>query len=134
MNQKEREKQNAKRYLLEQLEIKPGDEIFTVLRHVSQSGMMRHVSLFYLKENDLVNISYHVSKLIDFPFSDKNNAVKVSGCGTDVGFQTVYNMSYHLFKDGFKCIGDKCQSSDHFNRIETDFHKDGAYALKQSWR
>jgi hypothetical protein len=42
MNKKEIEQAEAKAALLKIL--KPGDTVNTILRHVSRSGMMRHIS------------------------------------------------------------------------------------------
>lgn len=94
MKKKEREKLEAIEYL-QTLGIKEGDTIYCILRSVSKSGMNRKISVIY-KDRD---ISYHVSKVIDYKCVEKfgHQALNVSGCGMDMGFSVVYNLSYALF-------------------------------------
>jgi hypothetical protein len=67
--------------------------IFGVLDHVSNSGMMRKISLFYIKENEPICIC---------------REVKVSGAGMDMGFHLAYNVymaAYgkdHPYQDNFR--------------------------------
>ena len=75
-----------------------GDErpvIGTILRHCSASGMSRDISLYY-KDN---NITYLAGVAMGDNVRSSNgfNAIRVSGCGMDMGFHLVYNLSTVLF-------------------------------------
>lgn len=92
--QKEQERQEAKKWLLDY--IKPGDTIHTVIRHVSRSGMMRHIDVVLLREEGALYMSYHVAKLLDYNTAE-DGSLKVGGCGMDMGFHVVYALSSVLF-------------------------------------
>jgi hypothetical protein len=80
-----------------------GDEkpvIHTITRHVSSSGMTRDISLIYANSAGLTNITYSAALALGWPLSEKsgNRAVRVSGCGMDMGFHTVYTLSSVLYR------------------------------------
>lgn len=81
--------------------LKPGNTVYTILRHVSQSGMMRHISLYVFKNNKPVYLDYNVSQLLECPMG-KREGLKRDGCGMDIGFDLVYSLSYALFGNGYK--------------------------------
>lgn len=84
-----------------------GAKLFTVLRHTAKSGMSRDVDVYYFatdpKTGDVEQ--YWLSRLVSLAtgmrYNEKRNTVTVGGCGTDVGFLTVYNLSYNLYGDGY---------------------------------
>lgn len=135
MNAKAKERQEAIEKLKEW--IKPGDTIYTTVKHVSRSGMMRVIDVHLIENNEPHWISYLVSKVLEWGFDEKKEGVRVSGCGMDMGFHLVYTLSSILFRDGFDCIGEKCPSNDHVNRVQAPngiwHHSSGGYALKQRW-
>lgn len=90
-------------------------EIRTVLRHCTASGMNRDISLFYVKDNQILNITYNAGLALGWRLVDRNGsrAVRVGGCGMDMGFHLVYTLSSTLYK------------STH--------GADTGYYLKQSW-
>jgi hypothetical protein len=94
----------AKARLLEVLE--PGDNVYCLLNHVSRSGMYRAIRLIKIKNGEPYDLSWHAAKLLE-GYDKNHNACRASGCGMDMGFHLVYNLSYQLFGNG--------------------------YALKQSW-
>jgi hypothetical protein len=73
--------------------------IYTVLRSVSASGMTRHISLKFAQGNDIFDITYLAAEAMGDRVSERNgyNTIKVSGCGMDMGFHLVYNLSSVLF-------------------------------------
>ena len=75
--------------------------IYTVMRHVSSSGMTRDISLFYHSSAGLTNITYSAAIALGWPLSEKNGhrAIRVSGCGMDMGFHLVYTLSRVLYRD-----------------------------------
>lgn len=118
--------------------ISPGERIYTVLRHVSKSGMMRIIDVFLIdKDCKPFRISWSVAEAIGYPYDRKHEGVKVNGCGMDMGFEIVYNLGHALFPDGFNCVGiKKCRSNDHSNgdrNYTPHRHNDGGYALKHEW-
>ncbi len=134
------DKEQAKRELLKMFEgdIKEGivPIVHTVLRHVSQSGMMRHIDVIYIKDNKPTNLNLYIEKLGLYKRKKDGWSLRVSGCGMDMGFSVVYNLSSVLFKDNFFCIGKNCKSNDHINgdkNYKPHKHSDGGYLLKQEW-
>jgi hypothetical protein len=123
--------------------IHPGDTVRTILRHVSASGMSRSISLIIIDEDgDTFDVSWIAARALGDRIDQKNDGIKVSGCGMDMGFHLVYGLSATLFPDGFECIGDgdgyptRCPSNDHSNG-DIDYsphhHSRGGYALKHRW-
>jgi len=140
----ENEKQEAIARLRAML--KPGSTVYTILRHVSRSGMSRTIGAQVIKDGEPVDIAAWAAKAIGQPLDRDRWGVKMGGCGMDMGFELVYNLSYWLFKNsGFYCIGEGCPANDHSNdgmrpegRTSTDYspdrkHSDPGYALKQRW-
>ena len=85
-------------------ELKNCKTLYTIVDHVSQSGMTRDIRVFLIKNNKPLNISYKVAKVLNQK-QGRNKwlaAVRVQGCGMDMGFNTVYNLSHCLFGDGYK--------------------------------
>ena len=139
-------KQNEIEQIKEELrELLPaGSKVYTQVVHVSRSGMSRHIDVFAIKDNTPIKINWQIEKLGLFKRGSSYNAknadsLRVGGCGMDMGFHVVYNLSSVLYRDGFKCSGKNCPSNDHFNdpefkRRKGKQHKgDGGYALKQVW-
>ena len=135
MNRKytKEQRDNADKRLRELLA--PGDTIRTVLKHVSRSGMYRVIDLYTIRDNEPIWLSSYAAPFLE-GFDERHEGCKASGAGMDMGFHLVYNLSYHLFRDGFTCTGENCPSNDHTNgdRDHTPHnHKDGGYALTQRW-
>lgn len=95
------EKINEREYSRETLKnmLNPGDTVYTMIRSVSSSGMSRTMSLYIVKDNRLVNITYYAAHTLEWPLTDKNGSrvLRVGGCGMDMGFHTVYTLSRVLF-------------------------------------
>ncbi len=120
--------------------LKPGDTVFTKLNHVSRSGMSRDISLFIFRDNEPRLLDYDASILTGYPLS-KNEGIRIGGCGMDMGFALVYDLSHCLYGDGYECIEGKepnkrCPSNFHVNTrdktLKEPIHKDG-YALNHRW-
>ena len=110
-------------YALRKL-LKPRDTVFTVLRHVSVSGMFRRIDLYAVKKNRLVYLSCYASKALGVALDKHKDGLRVTGCGMDMGFHLVYNLGATLWPKG--------TAKPHSTRNgEPD--KDGGYALKQEW-
>jgi hypothetical protein len=118
--------------------LKPGTTLYTQLDHVSRSGMMRHISVKIVEEGEIRDITWHVANVLNEKRT-KEGSIKVGGCGMDMGFSLIYNLSSALYPKGYECIGEepiRCPSNDHFNG-DRDYtphhHGSGGYALKQRW-
>lgn len=131
--------ENEKREAIEKLRgwIKPGDTVFTILRHCSSSGMSRRISLVATVEGEILDITYWAAQAMGDRMKD--GAIVVGGCGMDMGFALVYSLGRTLYPDGFYCCGKgNCPSEDHFNgdRNYRKTHKhtgDGGYSLRHRW-
>ena len=123
--------------------IKPGDTVYTILRHVSRSGMQREIGVVLMRENGDLHPNYLVAQAIGAKLG-KRDGIIVGGCGMDMGYHIVYSLSSALFRDNFECIGkgddrgafSRCPSNDHTNG-DRDYsphkHSDGGYALRHRW-
>jgi hypothetical protein len=101
MKATEKEKQAAITHLRELLP--PGSTIYTVLRHVSKSGMMRAVDAYTIIANEPRRLSALISDACGITYNTKHEALQLTGCGMDMGFHLVQNLSYTLH--GMESIG-----------------------------
>ncbi len=151
MSQAEREKLEATAMLKEF--IKPGDTIYTTLKHCSKSGMMRVIDLFVMEDNEPRRITSLACRAIQASYNDRHEGMKMDGCGMDMGFAAVYELGRVLFPDGFGDEGDFPNGSkgrpstpemaEKAITIGATFHgrngdtsgwdNDGGYALKHRW-
>jgi len=76
--------------------------LYTVLRHVSRSGMSRSIDLYSISNTgERYRLSYYAKVILDLSFDTKNDGVKMSGCGMDMGFALVYNLASAVYGDGY---------------------------------
>lgn len=125
-------------------EIKPGETLCTILRHVSKSGMSRSISIVQIKKGQTFDWSYLIAKAIDEKIDQKHDGIKIRGVGMDMGFELVYRLSSLLYgygsKRGYPCLGERCPSNVHVNgknpprgeRGKGIRHTDG-YAISHRW-
>lgn len=79
-----------------------GTTVRTILRRVSRSGMMRHISLVVVHDGDIRDITWHAANVLDERVDDSDGGILVGGAGMDMGFHLVYNLSYVLYdRDGY---------------------------------
>lgn len=98
---KEQQRQESVDFLKSML--KKDDTLYTQLTHVSQSGMLRHIRVRFIKDNIPLDLSFHTSRILDWK-EGKNRCgggIRVGGCGMDMGFHLVYTLSRYLFDDGY---------------------------------
>lgn len=100
MTRKEREQQE---YVdaLKSWGVEPGDTIYTVLRHVSPSGMTRVIGVYKIENNEPMWLSYATARALGWSFDGEREGVKVRGVGMDMGFHLVYTLSQKLFDDRY---------------------------------
>lgn len=79
--------------------VKPGDTVYCVLRHVSKSGMSRVIDLnvFDKETGDVSHIGYNAALALGYGYDRKREGIKIGGCGMDMGFALVYELSRKLF-------------------------------------
>lgn len=113
-----------------------GTTVYTVLNSVSSSGMSRHITVIIARHGNknskrkpfIQNISAYVSDICGYKWNG-DGSLTVGGCGMDMGFSVVYNLSSALYPEGFKLPkGQYGRNGD-----KSGFDKSGGYALKQSW-
>ena len=103
--------------------LRPGMRVGTILRHVSRSGMMRHISVVIPGRDGVRDITYLVAQALQDHIAD-DGGIKVGGCGMDMGFHVVYNLGYTLWPKG--------TSKPHGTRNGQP-DSAGGYALRQYW-
>jgi len=89
----------AKRHLKKLL--KKGTTVYTVLRHVSKSGMQRRIDVYVIRKNEPHFISGYVGNLLGYNFKGYNSGLVVNGGGMDMGFHLVHSLSHALFKQSY---------------------------------
>jgi hypothetical protein len=100
---------------LKRMGVKPGAEVFTIVTHVSSSGMTRHIRCFIPTTN--TSTDYKTGKKTRKPgITDITGLVStvcgytrakgsrwdlvVQGCGMDMCFSVVYNLGRVMFPKG----------------------------------
>lgn len=101
--------------------LKPGDTVYTILRHVSTSGMHRRISLL---TGQLNSLDWLIEKAGWGKSRRDKGGLVADGCGMDMGFHLVYNLGLRMWPEG--------TPEPHSTRNgEPD--RDGGYALTQRW-
>lgn len=115
--------EDAKKFLRKLL--KPGQTVYTLLKHRSSSGMSRSISLVVADKNGkIIKLDYWVAKAKGIHIDDKHGGIKTSGCGMDMGFHLVHNLGHMLWPKG--------TSKPHGNRNGKP-DSAGGYALIHQW-
>ena len=99
--------------------IKRDERIYTVLRHRAASGMTRFIDLYHIKDNVPHRITWQAAKALGWTYDTKREALRVGGCGMDMGFHTVYTLSSILFRD-----------AGHRDPVTGE---DAGYSLRHEW-
>jgi hypothetical protein len=95
--------------------LKPGDTLYTVLRHVSRSGMSRRIDVYAIRDNRPVWLSGRAAVVIGWSIDLDKSGIRVAGCGMDMGFHLVDTISAELFRD------------------LPDYYKSSALHLRHEW-
>ena len=74
-------------------------EIYCIIRHVSQSGMSRHISFFCIVDNQPKFLDGSISKYLDYRMNKYYNALVVGGCGMDMAFSVVNHLQEKMSHD-----------------------------------
>lgn len=148
-------------------QLKPGDTVYAVLRHRSSSGMMRVIDLFVIRKNQFDGqqkpwrIGWKAAQATGLTYDRDREGIKAGGCGMDMGFWLVYELSRSLFPEGFGELGYKLKDDGYRdtstpgkrpaskraipgmlragwvfrgrNGDTTGWDRDGGYALEHAW-
>ncbi len=89
---------------LKKLLNKANRKVFCIVKNVSSSGMNRDIDFYaFIYEKGEIQkhwLSYRIAGLLDYPFNDNRECVKVNGCGMDMCFSVVYNLGSLLYPKG----------------------------------
>ena len=134
--------------------LQPGDTVRTILRHVSQSGMTRAISLVVIDDGEVRDIDFLTAEVLDCKIDQRRGGLRIGGCGMDMGFELVYQLGRVLWPGGFGDMGqaslypkgirptteahaDKLRSKGvEFrgrNGNPSGWDNDGGYALNHRW-
>lgn len=127
--------------------VKPGDQLVTVIRNTSASGMSRSMDVYMFYQDKAKDhhgntrrpsarvqwlwLTYNVAKACGFEWDHKRDSLRVGGCGMDMGFHVVYTLGRVLFPKGghVKHSQRRWQEERNGNTKETD----GGYLLSHRW-
>jgi hypothetical protein len=128
-----------KREAIERLRewLTPGDTVYTVLRHVSASGMTRDIGVVSIDRddkygNDVSWLGYNAAKALGWRYNERHEGVRVSGCGMDMGFHLVYELAHAIFEANAGLDEDPRLQAWKDARDERE-PKSAGYALTQRW-
>lgn len=78
----------------------PNDTVYTLVRHVSASGMSRDISLFVAQGGEIIDVTYYAAHAIGWRLVERNGrrAIRVQGAGMDMSFHTVYTLASVLYR------------------------------------
>jgi hypothetical protein len=99
----EEEVTNAKNLLWERVE--RGAKVYTILRHVSKSGMQREISFVVAYRGDIVSLDYYVGVVLGLKHGSRGGLI-IRGCGMDMGYDMVHSLSSVLYQDWYFLIHD----------------------------
>lgn len=102
--------------------LKPGMTVYTALDHVSRSGMSRNIRLILIEDDGPRYLTYHAARVLGYPMV--HDAIKIGGCGMDMGFALVYQLGMKLWPEG---------TPEPHGRRNGEPDSNGGYALRQRW-
>lgn len=77
--------------------IAPLNEVFCICTHVAPSGMSRRIKLIMWRSRQPHVLAYNVARALGYRYHDQDGAVVIGGCGMDMGFALVSELSHKLF-------------------------------------
>ena len=83
-----------------------GSTVFTILRHVSRSGMQREIGLVVLTEGQMgraepLHPNWAAGTLLGRRVNKEGDGIVCGGAGMDMGFELVYSLAQKLYGDGY---------------------------------
>ena len=78
-----------------------GRRVYTLIRHVSRSGMSREISLFVADAvGCIICIDYFVKTVLGRRIG-KHDGIVIQGCGMDMGYALVHDLGEVLHNSGY---------------------------------
>ena len=77
-------------------ELRADQTIYSIIRHVSKSGMSRHISFFYIDNQRPYWITHDIHQLLGYKMNKYHDAIIVGGCGMDMAWSVVNNLEAEL--------------------------------------
>lgn len=76
---------------------------YTILRHVSRSGMSRCISIHYFdtRAGEFCQLNYPSAVILGYGLDAKHEAIRINGAGMDMGFALIYALAEKLLGDGY---------------------------------
>lgn len=76
---------------------------YTILRHVSRSGMSRTISVHYVEAETgrILHLNYVAAVLLDRSMDRQRDGVVCKGCGMDMGYELVHSLARRATGDGY---------------------------------
>ena len=98
--------------------------LYSILRHVSKSGMSRRISFLVVDLNHIRDVTWHVGNVTGYRIGARGEGLVVNGGGMDMGFQVAYALGQALWPKG--------TPEPHGTRNGVP-DSEGGYAIKHSW-
>ena len=80
--------------------LKKGDHVYGIVRSVAKSGTSRTNDFYVIVDNQPVYLSNAMAHILGVQ-QVGGGALKITGCGMDMIFACVYELSRRLFDDGY---------------------------------
>lgn len=95
--------------------------------------MSRRLDFYLIRKGQLVWITGHVANITEHK-QHRDGSMKVGGCGMDMGFAMVYELSRRLFPNGYYIRKDEWARNNSQEIKDTGIDASGGgYALKHEW-
>lgn len=107
--------------------------VYTKVNHVARSGMMRAISSYVIVNNKPVCIDWEIEKITSYKQNNTHDGLTVHGCGMDMGFSLVYNLSSVLYPKGFKSHRRNAINGMKPGDNGYEWDQDGGYRITQKW-
>lgn len=78
-----------------------GTTVYGIVTHVSSSGMSRHIKLLTVQDGKIVDISRSAAAKLGWRMAKNREAIVVSGCGMNMVFHTIHELSCAVLGDGY---------------------------------
>lgn len=78
-----------------------GTEVYTIVRHVSESGMSRRISAFIVEDGKIRDIDFMLIKAGIAKRRGDKEGLFIQGCGMDMCFALVYDTARTIHNDGY---------------------------------
>ena len=72
-----------------------GLPIIASIKEISSSRMTRKMSFAVIENNTLINLNYHISRLLNLKMDKRNNLI-ISGCGIGTVFYIIYKINLNI--------------------------------------